>query len=172
LGAFRLSPEKRPLLWLKVAAAAVAMRPSLKFVLAGDGPLRRQVEDEIKRLSLQAHVFLLGEIPDMAVPMAAADAMMLLSAQEGIPNVLLEAQWYGLRCLVTDAGGAREAISDGVTGIVLTEDEPTVLASWLMRMLDDQLLESSARIEGPPFLHKRFGTERMLDETWELYGID
>lgn len=172
LGAFRLSPEKRPLLWLQVAAAVIATRPDIKFAIAGDGPMRPQVEAEIERLSLQSHVLLLGEIPQVALPMAAADAMMLLSAQEGLPNVLLEAQWYGLPCLITDAGGAREAISDGVTGVVSYEDTPAALASLLLKMLNDQLLRVSARAEGPSLLQNRFGMKRMLDETWQLYAID
>jgi len=171
-GAFRLSPEKRPLLWLQVAAAAVAKRPDLKFVIAGEGPMRAQVEEEIDRLALQSHVVLLGEIPHVALPMTAANAMMLLSAQEGLPNVLLEAQWYGLPCLVTDAGGAREAINDGVTGIVSNDDTPERLVALLLQMLGDQPLRTAARTEGPNVVQTRFGMERMLDETWKLYAID
>lgn len=172
LGAFRLSPEKRPILWLQVAAAAVARRPDLVFALAGDGPMRPQVEAEIARLSLQAHVRLLGEIPHVATPMSAADGMMLLSAQEGLPNVLLEAQWYGLPCFVTDAGGVREAISDGVTGIVSGENDPEILATLLLQMLSDPSLQNTARSEGPALLRARFGMQRMLDETWKLYAVD
>lgn len=169
IGVFRLSEEKRPLLWLDVVASARARAPLARFLLIGDGPMRTAVDARIRELGLGAAVSWLGEIADVGLAIAASDVFMLTSAQEGLPNALLEAQWYGLRCLVTDAGGAREAIRDGVTGGLAQTDDPQRLADSLLRLLGDNALEASARAQGPAFVRQAFGLERMLDETLALY---
>jgi glycosyltransferase involved in cell wall biosynthesis len=169
IGIFRLSAEKRPLLWLDVAASALARDPRLRFVLIGDGPMRGAVDARIRELGLETAVRLLGEIADVGLAVAASDLFLLTSAQEGLPNALLEAQWYGRPCLVTDAGGAREAIKDGVTGALATTDDARCLAERLLALLGDETLRNSARTQGPAFVRHAFGLERMLEETLALY---
>ena len=169
IGVFRLSEEKRPFLWLEVARSACARAPLTRFLLVGDGPMRGLVDARILELGLENTVSRLGEIADVGLALAASDVFMLTSAQEGLPNALLEAQQHGLRCLVTDAGGAREAIMDGVTGQLAKTDDPQGLADDLLRVLEDRTLEASARTQGPAFIRRAFGLERMLDETLALY---
>lgn len=167
VGVFRLADEKRPLLWLD--AVAQARGPKDAFVLIGDGPLRRQVDDHIAARGLRDCVLRLGEVADVASALAAADAFMLTSAQEGLPNVLLEAQWYGLPCLTTNAGGAAEAVLDGVTGVVADTDDARILGAALVKLLADPGLADAAREQGPAFVGRSFGLDRMLDETERLY---
>lgn len=167
VGVFRLADEKRPLLWLDTAAQARG--PKDAFVLIGDGPLRKQVDGHIAARGLQDCVLRLGEVADVASALAAADAFMLASAQEGLPNVLLEAQWYGLPCLTTNAGGAAEAVLNGVTGVVADTDDAKVLGAALANLLADSGLARTAREQGPAFVQRAFGLDRMLDETERLY---
>lgn len=167
VGVFRLADEKRPLLWLD--AVAQTRGPNDTFVLIGDGPLRKQVDDHIAARGLQDCVLRLGEVADVASALAAADAFMLASAQEGLPNVLLEAQWYGLPCLTTNAGGAAEAVLDGVTGLVADTDDAKVLGAALTGLLADLDLARTAQEQGPLFVQQSFGLDRMLDETERLY---
>jgi glycosyltransferase involved in cell wall biosynthesis len=172
IGVFRLSEEKRPLLWLEVARLASARAPLTRFLLVGDGPMRGAVDARIGELGLETTVRRLGEVADVGLALAASDVFMLTSAQEGLPNALLEAQQFGLRCLVTDAGGAREAILDGVTGQLAKSDDPQALADNLLRLLEDTGLEASAWAQGPVFIQRAFGLERMLEETQALYRGD
>lgn len=172
LGVMRLSHEKRPLLWLEVAAAAHRLRPGLLFVIAGDGPMRPKVETRIAELGLGNVIKLLGETSEVSEAMAAADAFMLLSEQEGLPNALLEAQWHGRRCLITEAGGAREAVLENVTAIINTTGAAADLANALVHLVDDQAMKLSAAANGPDFILRSFGMDRMIDETLKLYGLE
>jgi glycosyltransferase involved in cell wall biosynthesis len=88
-----------------------------------DGELRSMAEE------LRAEVRWLGERDDMAALMNAADALVLSSAIEGLPMVLLEAAASGLVAVSTDAGGAREAIVEGETGYVVPVGDVEALSS-------------------------------------------
>src|SRR5690606_2033011 len=98
----------------------------------------------LSQLNLHDNVVLLGEIPDVSMAIAASDAFLLVSAQEGVPNALLEAQWYGRPCLVADAGGTREAIREGVTGVVTKSNYAEEIAQELLQLLKDRELLASA----------------------------
>ena len=171
VGAFRLAAEKRPLLWLEVAAQLRVLRSDARFVLIGDGPLRDAVKARVLDLSLTDALILLGEVKDVSLPISCADVFLLTSAQEGLPNVLLESQWYGRPCLTTDAGGAREAIHENVTGLIAVNDDANALANALYALLNDDILRTSAITDGPRFIERQFGVDRMIDETLALYDL-
>lgn len=171
LGVFRLSEEKRPLLWIETAAHALKSRPDLRFAIAGDGPMREAVVAGIERLGVAGRIKLVGERQDVSSLYMACEAFMLASAQEGLPNVLLEAQWYGCPILTTQAGGASEAVDAGKTGRISAANSAPELAADLLALLADDKLRLSARTSGPAFVERAFGAERMVDETLRLYGL-
>jgi glycosyltransferase involved in cell wall biosynthesis len=99
------------------------------------------------------------------------DAFVLTSAGEGLPNVLLEAQWVGTPIVTTDVGGAREAVSEGQTGFVGPNDNAGEIAALACRILANPDFRARAALAGPDFVRSRFGIGRMLDETIALYGV-
>ena len=168
-GVFRLSPEKRPLLWIETAAAALKLEPRLHFVIAGEGYLQQAVEARIGELSLARRVRLAGRMPDVYALFMACDAFMLTSQQEGIPNVLLEAQWYGRPVLATPAGGVAEAMQDRITGRLSLETDPAALARALVELMRDEALILGAQAAGSAFVTDAFSIDRMIDATLRLY---
>lgn len=169
LGVFRLSIEKRPTLWVDVAAEALKQTPNLRFAIAGEGAMQREIRDQIARLGIGKSVRLLGARKDIAALFMASDALLLTSENEGLPNVLLEAQWYGRPTLITPAGGATEAVLDGSTGRIAGSIEPISLARDLIAMLADLEFRARAAAEGPAFVERTFGLDRMVNETIDLY---
>ena len=99
----------------------------------------------------------------------ACDAFMLTSEQEGIPNVLLEAQWYGRPVLATAAGGVTEAMQDGITGRISHESEPAALARALVDLTRNETLKRSAQAAGPAFIIRTFSVDSMIDTVLSLY---
>jgi len=168
-GAFRLSPEKRPLLWIETAAAALEVEPRLHFAIAGEGDMQRAVETRIGELGVGQRIRLTGRISDVEALFMACDAFMLTSEQEGIPNALLEAQWYGRPVLATHAGGVAEAMQDGITGRISHESEPAALARALVELTSDETLKRSAQAAGPAFIARAFSADRMIDAVLSLY---
>jgi glycosyltransferase involved in cell wall biosynthesis len=98
------------------------------------------------------------------------DVVLLTSAVEGLPNVMIEAQAVGRPVVATDVGGTREALLEGRTGIIVPQRQPESLAKAVITMLDDVNRRVRIRTEGPKFVARRFGLERMVDETLGYYG--
>lgn len=78
------------------------LNPHSKLVLCGDGEERANIEHQIKSLSLENDVILLGVIDNVHEILQAIDIIVMPSLFEGLPFALLEAQAAGLKCIVSD----------------------------------------------------------------------
>jgi len=138
----RLSPEKRPLLFVDVAEKLTQLaRPgALKFVMAGSGPQFEQVKERISSGQLEDDVVLAGLIDNVEELFADTYLLLIVSDYEGMPFVVLEAMAAGVPVISTDVGGIREVIRDGVNGhLVFPEgDVADHCASQVLRLLDDE----------------------------------
>jgi glycosyltransferase involved in cell wall biosynthesis len=129
------------------------------------GDLRRFTED------LGGSLVALGRRDDIAVLIGAADAMLLCSRVEGLPNVLVEAQALGCPVVATDAGGTRETMQPGATGFLREIGDIAGLTGDILRLIDDAALRASVSAEARAFARGRFPLERMVRETHALYGV-
>lgn len=168
-GMFRFAAEKRPLLWLEAASRISKTLPSVHFMLFGNGSMRDEITEKVRALGLQRRVHLCGVVTPAAHALSACDVVLLTSAGEGTPNVLLEAQWLGLPVVTTDAGGAAEAVLDGITGHVVRNPEANDVADAVLKILEDQDFCAAMRERGPAFVKERYGLDRMIAETIALY---
>lgn len=116
--------------------------PDTLVLIAGDGPLRASLESLSRSLELEENVRFLGVRRDVPQLMRMADAFVLSSSREGLPNVLLEAQASGLPAVVTDVGGNREVVCEGETGFIVPPGDSSALAErmiHLMRLPNEKL---------------------------------
>jgi glycosyltransferase involved in cell wall biosynthesis len=167
----RLSEEKRPLLWMKVAASLARQRNDLVFLVVGTGVMQAEVVTAVDAFGLKDRVVLAGVEQDAALALAAMDVFLLTSRKEGLPNVLVEAQALGVPVVSTDAGGAAETFMDGVTGRLVASDEPDEIAAGVLAVLDDVPWRERAATAAPAFVQERFSIERMINDTCKLYGV-
>lgn len=168
-GVFRFYEEKRPLLWLEAAAVAAGSLPELYFLIAGDGPMRREMEKRAEQLGIARNLRMPGQIANINVALSAMDVLMLSSRLEGLPNVLIEAQAVGCPVVSTDVGGCAEAMEDGVTGW-LVDGTAEALAERVVDVLNDPEWRRTAAKRGPELVASRFSGERMLADTLAVYG--
>lgn len=134
----KLIEVKRPL-WLLRAFAEVRRRHPCALALVGDGPLRRDVEAEIRALGVP-DVVVTGfrNQNDMADTYHAADLLALASSHEPWGLVVNEGMACGLPAAVTDrVGCAEDLVTDGVTGFVVPAFSQAALARALERMVTD-----------------------------------
>lgn len=172
LGAvFRLVPAKRPHRWLEVAARVAREQPKLRMLLVGEGPLRVELEGYAAELGIAERTHFAGRQSPVEPWIAAMDTMLLSSDVEGLPNVLMEAQALGVPVVTTDAGGAREAVEHGVTGLVVQDDSVEALAEACTLYLTSETLRARARSVAPAMIAERFGVERMAQETLAAFGL-
>ena len=170
--AFRLSPEKRPFLWLEAAAYVIRHRPDTHFVLLGDGSLQASLADWVKTRDLSRHIHLPGltsEIPDW---IEAFDVLFLTSLYEGTANIALEAQALGCPVVLPDVGGLAETFIPGETGLLLQADPtPQDCADRLIACLDRPDYADAARTRGPDLIRSRFGLDALVAGYLEVYGL-
>lgn len=132
----RLEPQKAHENTLEAIAALVAEGRDVHLAIAGNGGLKESLLELRSALGLEDRVTLLDyslEVPDL---MAVADAFVLASRWEGLPNVVLEASLEGLPVVSTDVGGVREIITDGQTGILSAPNDVGALTDAMRRMMD------------------------------------
>lgn len=170
-GIFRFDDEKRPLLWLDTAAHIRRAVPEALFLLYGQGSLQTAMEAKVEQLDLGDRVIFAGVTNDPLAAMHLMDVFLLTSYGEGLPNVLLEAQWVGTPVVCTRVGGAPEAIDPGVSGWAVDGDAPEALADAVVQIRRNPDVAARAAARGPLFVRERFGMMRMISETLEAYGM-
>lgn len=136
LGAFRLSPEKDPELFLQTAKQVLKNRPDVLFIIAGTGQENSGFQAMIEALGLQKNFHLLGRENRMQEIYNVADLILLTSKYEGTPNVLIEAQLCGLPAVTTDVGDAKNCVVHGITGLVAKERESYELAKLCLQIIE------------------------------------
>lgn len=171
-GVFRLNYEKRPFLFLKVVAALKRKFPELRAVIAGVGPLAEQVREEIESRGLATTVFMLGRRSDIPVVLRAADICLLTSAEEGLPNVLMESQWLERPVVCPRAGGAPEVVLDRRSGFVCEQGDYPELVEKCSLLLADPALRSAFGKVGREFIRREFSLEKMVCDTARAYGSE
>lgn len=109
-----LLPVKAPDFLLRAFARIAAACPEARLALAGRGPLRSALEAQAAALGLAERVRFLGPLDAAAVAdwMRAADLLVMTSRNEGLPNVILEAQACGLPVVATRVGGIHEVVDE------------------------------------------------------------
>jgi glycosyltransferase involved in cell wall biosynthesis len=116
----RLSEQKQLDILLSAVSRAVRSDVCCKCVILGDGPLRKELEQQALSLNLPGIVFFEGYREDVRPYLQAGSAFVLTSQREGLPISILEAMACGLPCIVTRVGGNPEVVTHGVDGIVVS----------------------------------------------------
>jgi glycosyltransferase involved in cell wall biosynthesis len=159
-----LDPHKDPITAARAALDATQRGIPLVLLVAGDGPLRREIE--ALRGGSPA-IRLLGFQRDVRLAFSAADFFVLPSLREGLSFALLEAMSFGLAPVVSDDPGNREAVGD--TGIVVRQgDIPGFTAAFELLALDDarrHRLGEGARQR----VAEQFSSRQMLERTRAVY---
>ncbi|MCB0335768.1 MAG: glycosyltransferase [Bdellovibrionales bacterium] len=106
---------------LVAAFASVEQRfPEARLIILGEGPLRGQLESQIKALNLESKVALPGFVQNPLPFMKRARLFVLSSLHEGMPNVLVQALALGTPVVATDCkSGPRECLQDGAFGTLV-----------------------------------------------------
>jgi len=119
-----------------IVIAALAALPGATLLIAGEGPERALLESLASRLGVAGRVRLLGGVPHGELPrlLAAADVMALASASEGLANAWVEALACGTPIVVTEAGGAREVVTDPAYGRIAAR-QPGAFAAAIGALL-------------------------------------
>lgn len=140
----RLAKAKGHAHLIEAMPAILKEIPHCRLVIAGDGPLRGDLDAMIKRQGLADHIKLLGYVREMGALLAMIDLFALPSLSEGLPIVLLEAMVSEKPIIAASVGGVPEAISDPDLGILVPPENARAIADAVITLSKDK--ERMARL--------------------------
>lgn len=169
LFAGRLAEQKRIDVLVKALDLLQHIQPDLRAVIAGDGPLRDQLEGLARSYRLTERVRFLGHRNDVSRLMAAADVVVLPSSYEGLPNLILEAMRHSKPVVATAAPGTTEVVVDGETGILVPIGSPQPMAHALRDVIRDPALANRLGAAGRARVQTEFRLDTMIEQFGALY---
>jgi glycosyltransferase involved in cell wall biosynthesis len=132
-----LRPIKNPRLFVEAAEIVLSKTKAVKFYIAGEGPLKEEIENIINRKGLSDHVKLLGQIFPIDAFMNQLDVLALSSDSEGCPTCVCEAVTYGIPVVSTAVGGVLDLVQHGKNGVLVRSKDPGEFADALLYVTED-----------------------------------
>jgi glycosyltransferase involved in cell wall biosynthesis len=162
--------------------AALALLPpdlAWRFIHIGGGALAKRLKRQAVRLHIDGRIEWRGARPQPEVLAAYREADLFVLAakigkdsdQDGLPNVLMEAQSQRLACVATQLPGIGELIEDGRTGELVPPGNPQALAAALETMLRDPARRLRLAAGGEARVRREFDMQRGIAVLAALFGL-
>jgi glycosyltransferase involved in cell wall biosynthesis len=164
----RLSPEKGPSNFIKIASIAHNKIRDCHFVLVGDGPIRQKIEEDIDSLGMEKFIHLVGLQSDMPAVYGSLDLVVSTSHSEAMPLAILEAMASGLPVIATNVGGVIDLIEEGQTGLLNSFDDFDGIARHIVLLMTDQSLRMRMGAGARKRIEKNFELNNIVSQTSEL----
>lgn len=144
---------------------ALASLPEIRFIIAGDGPMRADLEALSARLGLFGRVTFLDRIPREQLPLyfQAADYKVLYSGYEGLSHVLLESLMAGTPIIASNKGGNPEVVRHDVNGLLVPYIDVAALTDTIKYAFEDGTRTRLAAQSANGL--ERFTFDHMVDQT-------
>ncbi len=139
-----------------VLLTAVAQVPDVYLWLAGEGPLRGELEGLAQHLAVKPRVRFMGWREDTAALFAAADIFVCPSRREPLGNVVIEAWAQGVPVIAADSLGPGTLIEHMETGVLTPVDDAAALANAIRAVVDDEALRTRLAANGRAAYEARF----------------
>jgi glycosyltransferase involved in cell wall biosynthesis len=123
-----------------VLIRAAARLPSVRFLVAGEGEQRNQLQSMIETLGLTSRFTLLGQVHDLPDFLAGIDIAVVPSRAEGMSNALLEFMAAGRPVVATRVGANAQVLADGRHGLLVPPEDDESLANAIHRLVQDESL--------------------------------
>ncbi len=153
-----------------VIPAAAAQLPDVHWFIAGDGPLKPDIEAAIAQHNVGDRVHMLGWLPDARRLLKEVDAYISPSTEDGLGNSVTESLALRVPVLSADAGGGAEIVRPihEKTGAVLFEPgNPSALAAAVARLREPGMRERVIAAQDTRFAD--FAIERTAAATLAVY---
>jgi glycosyltransferase involved in cell wall biosynthesis len=166
----RLTQEKGVDVFLRAACLVSGVFPEARFVVIGDGRLRRELEALADDMGLlEEKVRFLGFRDDAADLIAGLDILAVPSRSDGTPLVVGEAMAAGVPVVASRVGGLPDQVTHGRTGLLVNPDDPEGLAGAIVSLLlgPDEARELG---EGGRAYAAHFSHAALVDRMEDVYG--
>lgn len=166
----RLEPVKGIDYFIKAAEIIKAKFDNVKFVIAGDGSIKSNLEKMVKQMGLTNDFIFTGYVDNAVSLISKFDVFVLPSLSEGLNLSLVEALAIGRAVVATNVGGNSEVVIDGETGLLVPPKNAQALADTILFLLENPEVARKYGEKGKRIVAEKFSAERMRDEHLKLYS--
>lgn len=160
----RLTEEKGHKYLLKAVRTILKIYPKTKFLIVGEGPLRKRLEFLSKKLEIENNVIFTGIQKDIPSIIAAMDIFVLPSLDEGLPMALLEAMAARKPIIASNIGGIPKAVQNDQTGLLIRPADVEQLSEAILKLLGDKEKASFLAKNGYDKVKNEFSSKKMAEK--------
>lgn len=169
----RITPLKGHADFLRAVALVAREVPGIKAVIAGAAPkekYREELDHLVRGLGLARSVEFVGARNDVPALMRSLDVVVsATTTPEAFGRVIIEAQACGVPVVATKVGGVVDIIEDGKTGLLCAPQDPSDMASKILRYVRDGVLRESVVAEARKRVEERYDAAVMFERTMAVY---
>jgi glycosyltransferase involved in cell wall biosynthesis len=133
----RLARQKDHVTLINAAPEILRKHPRTVFAVAGEGPLREELERKVTELGVEKSFRFLGHFKEIPSLLDAADVFVLPTHYEGFPLSVMEAMAAGRGVVASRVDGVEDLVEHGRTGLLVEVGDPRDLAGNVIRLLSD-----------------------------------
>jgi glycosyltransferase involved in cell wall biosynthesis len=167
--AAQLIERKGHRLLFEALATLPPAAPRWRLLVCGRGPLERELRQLCARLGLDPVVRFAGFRNDLDNWLGHADMLVHPACEEGLGVAMLKAAAAGLPVVALDVAGAREAVVDGQTGVLVPPADPQALAQALAALIADARQRQQLGTAGTERMRSEFSIDEMVERHLDLY---
>ncbi len=145
--------------------------PRTALIIAGDGPIRRDLEEQVSVKGLKYNTFFLGMRDDIPDLLQLLDIYVLPSEWEGLPLVILEAMAAKRCILTTNVGGIPIAIRSGHNGILVPPKDSDALSKAITTLLADKQYRDNLALRAYDDFINNFSVDKMVSSYEQYYSV-
>jgi glycosyltransferase involved in cell wall biosynthesis len=164
-----LGIEKGHIYLLEAASQILGIVKDLRFLIIGDGPLRKPLEEKSEKLGIEKEVIFMGQRKDIPELLMAMDIFVLPSVREGLPMALLEAMAAKRPVIATRVGAIPKVIENEGIGVLVEPKDAIGLRDAIMNLLNDPARMSLLARGGFDRIYTDFSSDKMGKQYLELY---
>ncbi|OPY29985.1 MAG: Trehalose synthase [Methanomassiliicoccales archaeon PtaU1.Bin030] len=157
----RLVPKNGVEFAIRAMAPITKKHPEAILLIAGDGPQRSHLHKVIADFGLEGHIILLGSVPHRTIPsyFQCSDIVLIPSTpsfgvEEATSLSMLEGMACGKPVIVSNIGGLKETITDGVNGFKVSAGDPDAIAERVIYIFDHKDVRESIALSGLEYVRK------------------
>jgi len=141
----------------------------IRYLLAGNGSLKPELEARVATLGLKDDVRFPGFVSDISKFLETIDLFVMPSLFEGLGVAVLEAMAAGKPVVATNVGGLAESVVDSVTGFLVPPQDPRPLADAMEKLVSERSLACAMGARGAERVREHFTLEKMAEKNEAYY---
>lgn len=164
----RFEKVKNPLFLIEIFNLILKLEKRAKLLLVGDGSLRDEIKKKIFEYGISDRVILTGFREDARKIYKIFDVFVLTSHKEGFSISTIEAMSSSIPVVVSDSGGVRDVVEDGVNGFIIKNFDKKDFVDKILLFKDRNLKREFGERNRKKVIEK-FNSSKMCNETFLVY---